>query len=224
MVKKKKIVFSKIPSWANAFLSTKPLIILSNWVLQGMRYMNWRERVYRICTELLVVGFLFFAGLSLVVSIVVAHTLFWLLNGHIFVLLRYIVNISFDQKAFWKYAEQINRRMKKRTYIAACAAFGSISRDTFSVTSDYDVRIIRKQGLLSSVRAFNACAYERLLAFLSGFPIDIYVFDPGDLDEKIDSSENPVIMCDPQGILKKKYGQKARMFSDILTNIGKGTV
>lgn len=217
MVKRKNIEISCFPVWLNKVLSTKMVIILSNWTLQGMRYMNWRERTYRLLCEGLCIVLL--AGLlkgAFIVIILAVHTGFWLFNGHFFVLMRYIFDIRFKEERFWMYVKKIAERMKKRSYVRGCVAFGSISRGRFSNTSDFDVRVISKPGPLSLLKSCNAVAYERFLAFWCCFPIDIYVFDHQDLDKKISPLEDPLIICDPEGSLGDKYKDRARPILSIM--------
>jgi hypothetical protein len=93
-----------------------------------------------------------------------------------------------------------NRVSYSRRFFLAVVAFGSLSKGQFSASSDFDVRFIRRKGLIASIMAFNYCTFERTKAFLNAFPLDAYVFDLEDIDNKIESDEPPIIMFDPNSI------------------------
>ena len=196
------------------FFQSKTGLVLSYWVSQGMRYMNKYERLHRICSEIIItaVFVLFLAqatsrGLALAISFLVVHTLFFLFNGHFYVLMRYIVNRKNDPEKFLVFLEGLHKRIKK-PYLLGGAAFGSLSKGKFGHSSDFDVRLLRKKGFLNSLKAFNYCSLERAKAFFRAFPLDIYVFDVEELKFKIKPDELPIILFDPECVLENMYQKK----------------
>ena len=192
------------------FLESRTGIVLSNWLNQGIRYMNSFERLYRMVTEIFVIFILFLFlsrlihySIAIAISVLIVHTLFWLFNGHFFVLMRYISNRPNDPSRFIYYIKCLNERVRKKKFLLAAAGFGSLSKGKFSSSSDFDLRLMRKKGIINSILAFNYAALERAKAFLSAFPLDIYVFDLEEIKYKIRSDEPPIILYDPEGALSK---------------------
>jgi hypothetical protein len=193
-----------------SFLQSRPGVIISNWTCQGMPYMNRYERLYRVTIEIIVIAILSWAVANLMdyykalfASILVVHTLFWSFNGHFYVLMRYLKERKHDPMRFIAYIEGINERLQGKSFLRGAVAFGSLSKDKFSGSSDFDMRFLRKQGLINSLRAFNYCALERARAFFQHFPLDIYVFDLEEIPRKIKGDEPPIIIWDPEGIFHR---------------------
>jgi len=141
---------------------------------------------------------------AFLVSILLVHTLFWLFNGHFYVLMRYLNERNNDPMRFLRYIEELYERVKGREFLRAVVGFGSLSRGAFSPSSDFDVRFLMKPGFGNRVKAFNLCAWERARAFVQGFPLDIYVFELEDLARKIREDEPPIIIRDPEGIFHQR--------------------
>lgn len=203
------------------FLQSRIGVILSNWTTQGMRYMNRYERVYRIILELsmisvfsLLLARILNNFIATLISFLTIHTLFWIFNGHFYVLMRYISNRQSDPNKFILYINKMHERVNNKTFLSAVVAFGSLSKGEFSTSSDFDVRFIRRNGLINSIMAFSYCALERTRAFLNAFPLDIYVFDLNEIKDKIKPDEPPIIMYDPNGILGDKYKKEKIDFTD----------
>jgi hypothetical protein len=165
--------------------------------------------------------------LAILVSFLTVHTLFWIFNGHVFVLMRYISSRRNDPAKFISYIEKMHQRVNSNPFLLAVVAFGSLSKGGFSATSDFDVRFIRKRGFINSIRAFNLCSKERARAFFHAFPLDIYVFDLEEIQHKINPDEPPVIMSDPDGIISMYRKDKVdfhdfyRRFSEKFAGAGK---
>lgn len=203
--------------WQNpqlvAFLQSRPGLLLSNWLCQGMRYMNPYERLYRLATEALaalLLAWLLSARLSpfpaCCSALAMAHTGYWLFNGHFFVLWRYLSERRLDPGRFLAYVEDLQARLRTPDFLRAVVAFGSLSRDAFHGSSDFDVRLVWRKGFLNALRAFNFCALERARALLAGFPLDIYVFELREIPRKIRPDEPAIVLMDPEGIFRQRPG------------------
>jgi len=214
----------------NSFFSTKVGTIISNWVAQGMLYMNKYEIGYRIFIEIIVISifvFIFHKLISLkffksvVFSFLLTHSLFWILNGHFFVLMRYIVNWKNNPQKFINYVKNLQKRVERKKFILGAAVFGSVARGNFSVSSDLDLRLIRKRGFLNTFLILNYCIKERFYAFFHMFPLDVYVFDIEELTKKINPDEPALILSDPLGVLKRLYREKIIEFDDFYDKVNK---
>lgn len=195
------------------FLETKFGIVLSNWIFQGILYMEVPEKIFKIFFELVLFCLIFIllhhASESIIavllISLSIAHTANWLLNGHFFVLGRYLGITHTSPQRFIEYPERIKRRLISKKSIEAVAFFGSLSRGTFSSTSDLDIRIIRRKGILNS---FLACFWgftERSRSLFCKYPLDLYVIRHKYSLEKISKDEKPIMIFDKTGFFKKLY-------------------
>jgi hypothetical protein len=194
-----------------SFLQSRPGVLISNWLCQGMVYMNRYERLHRLVLEACLILIIFWVAVPLmgslktvIVAFLIAHTFFWIFNGHFYVLMRYLAERKNDPAQFIAYIEGINERVQGKDFLAAVVAFGSLSKEKFSASSDFDMRLLRKPGFINSIRAFNLCALERARAFIHAFPLDIYVFDVEELRQKIRADEPPVIMMESEEILESE--------------------
>jgi hypothetical protein len=191
-----------------AFLQSRPGVLFSNWIFQGMRYMNRYEVLHRLVLETCLILLLLACArwlsipgaLAVLVAALLGHSIFWLFNGHFFVLMRYLSERHNDPQRFLSFIEGLHERVKGRDFLLAVVGFGSLSRNTFSPSSDFDVRFLMRRGFLNRVKAFNLCALERARAFAQRFPLDIYVFDRSEISRKIRGDEPPIIFWDPEGL------------------------
>lgn len=193
--------------------------IFTNWVLQGMLYMNIVEIVYKLLLDVVFMLILFSllsyetTVYNFFVVFFVAHTLNWILNCQPIALLMHIDIGSNNAGNFISYIEHLDARIKTKKYLAACAAYGSLSIGGYKPTSDIDIRVIMKPDMWSKVRAANFCFIERFRAFLSGFPLDLYAFTLDEVKYKMSPKEPPILFYDPEGILNQTYDELV-MFND----------
>jgi hypothetical protein len=72
-----------------------PIIILRYWIIQGMLFMNNVERIHRIFVEIVFFIPIYFVLLDIdihkriLLSIVIAHTLSCVFNGHLFAMMAH---------------------------------------------------------------------------------------------------------------------------------------
>lgn len=193
-------------------LKTQFGVMLSNWLAQGMLYMNWYERFLKLAINLvLVILPLWAIGLPftptiLVAAFLLAHTLNWVFNGHFFVLMRYVRPFPKTEEEFQSFVGKLKIWGVESKCVNAIAIYGSYCRNRLHENSDLDVRVIVEKGLMNSICGAIFCAVARWRAFFATFPLDIYLSVAGAGLEKLRDDENPVIIVDKTSELSKHYG------------------
>lgn len=197
--------------WLVEFFQSKPGRILSNWVLQGVLYMNPVEVVVKFGLDILLTVLCWIligrphSVIGWLAAWLLAHTINWLINGQPIAMRRHLDWGKNDPRRFIDYIETFERRLQKQSYLAAAASFGSLSRGGYKDTSDIDLRVVMRPGLVNRLRAAIFCVVERLRAAINQFPLDLYAFDLEELLRKMSREEVPVIFYDPDGMLAHVY-------------------
>jgi len=193
-------------------LKTKLAVIASNWVFQGMRYMNVYEISLKLLLDLFFIFLLmtfFFEDvpffLALVISIIISHTINWIINGHIFVLMRYVAPVPKTEQHFEDFIKQMEAAALKWKSVDGVAIYGSYCRGTLHKYSDLDVRVITSPGDMNAVKASVFCFYQRLIAFFQLFPLDVYCCDKMEFLDQLRDDEIPFILIDHSGRLTERY-------------------
>jgi predicted nucleotidyltransferase len=190
----------------NSLFKYRFFIIITNWIFQGMLYADKTERSFRLLIDLILI-FLLFPVISylisnlyivFVLSFFIAHTINWVFNGQLFVLGRYLGIKPNKQNEFLDYLNELKIRVERESSIQFVAAYGSMSREELSDTSDLDVRIIRKDGVINGIRACLFGFKERSKALFNRFPLDLYVIDSKNQLSKMRSDEEPIIIYNTQ--------------------------
>ncbi|GAM10719.1 hypothetical protein OR1_03012 [Geobacter sp. OR-1] len=180
-------------------------IIASYWLFQGMLYMDRREAAFKIFLDSILVGLLVVLHVNIVVSILIAHSINMFINGHLYVLRKNIGKCHSNPKDFIAYVEKMYLRIQGIKFLTGAAAYGSLSRNEFKSSSDYDLRVFPANNATSWLKAVVWVFIERFRALLHGFPLDIYAFNLEVHDRKIRSDEPPIVIFDPLGIIARKY-------------------
>lgn len=188
-----------------------PILTFSSWLFQGILYMDTTEKLFKILIDILFFMPIYFVLrsyclLSVSVAIVLAHTINWIFNGQLFVLLKNLKLTKTKSECFIQYLNELKKRIEKENSILAAAAFGSLSREQLKEISDLDVRIIRKRGVVYGLRACFFVLLERSRAFFNKFPLDIYVLDSFKSLTKL--NEQPILLHDSKSMLKEYYRNK----------------
>ena len=212
-----------------------PVIILRYWIVQGMVFMNNIERMYRVVFELFIFLIIFAMMndlamyLRVLISLLIAHTLSILLNGHLFAMMTHDLfwfALYKDNKKFFNYLDRMHKRISisNPSYLDGVVFFGSLARGIFRETSDLDVRFLAKPGFCNGIKSSHFVFKERLRAFFAGFPIDAYMFaSEQEVRAKMDVKNEPpvylyssgqsLIRMFPEAISYRKFKKK---FSNIL--------
>ena len=189
--------------------------IASNWVFQGMRYMNAYEVALKLVLDVLLAAMLLvllFAAatpVAIVVAFILAHTLNWIFNGHFFVLMRYVSPVPKTEQQFEDYVDDLRTDVARKSYIHGVAIYGSYCRGTLHKFSDLDVRVMAEPGSLSAVLASVYCFRLRFLAFFKTFPLDIYSCNDIEFLRRLRDDEVPVILLDRHSVLADLYAGKS---------------
>jgi hypothetical protein len=180
-------------------------IILTYWLFQGMRYMDVREVILKLSLDILITCLFIALGVNFLLSILLSHTINMFCNGHFYVLMKNIGRGKTDPCYFIDYVDSFNSRVQKASFLIGAASYGSLSRNGYKPTSDFDVRIFPKNTFYCWLKSVIWVSFQRLQAFLGRFPLDIYVFDLDVVKKKMRADEPPIILSDPNGILAEKY-------------------
>lgn len=187
----------------------KIVIIITNWIFQGILYADRTERMFKIILDisLTILLFLVIANfdpiIRLMISFFISHTLNWIFNGQLFALAKNFGIVHNDPERIIEYAQGIKNRASKCKSICCVAIYGSLVRGEIKSTSDLDMRIIRNPGILNGLIACIFGLKERFRALISGFPIDMYIIDSPKHLLKMNPQEFPEILYDPTNVLNR---------------------
>lgn len=188
----------------------KIVVIITNWIFQGLLYADRTEKTFKITFDLLLTALLFLIipnsdlVIGLTTSFFISHSFNWIFNGQLFALAKNFRLVHNEPERIIKYADGIKNRASNNKSINCVAVYGSLVRGEIKSTSDLDMRIIRNPGILNG---FYACIFgfkERFRALVSRFPLDLYVIDSPKHLLKMSSNEVPEILYDPTNILNMK--------------------
>ncbi|NOX08335.1 MAG: hypothetical protein GXP22_02390 [Gammaproteobacteria bacterium] len=199
-------------TFLGTILKTRIAVIASNWVFQCMRYMNIYELSLKLLIDLVFVVIImsFFMegipfGLALLISLVIAHTINWIINGHIFVLMRYVAPVPKTEQHFEDFIVKMKSAAMTWDSIDGVAIYGSYCRGSLHKFSDLDVRVLTHPGVMNAIYGALFCFYQRLIAFFDIFPLDIYCCDKMEFLDQLRDDENPFILIDHSGRLTARY-------------------
>jgi hypothetical protein len=210
----------KLPGWIQnvhlaGLLQSVPGVLLSYWLFQGMLYMGSRERIFKVLVDILLTVLFWSFGVSLLMAIILAHTVNMFINGHFFAMLSHIGVGAIEPADFIGYVERLHGRIQRQRFLLGAAAYGSLSKNLFRATSDIDLRVFPGKGSLSWPKAVFWVFRERFRALINSFPLDVYSFDFDSIDAKMKADEPPIIFFDPQGNIAGKYRNHVQ-FGDFL--------
>jgi len=158
--------------------------LLSHWAFQGLFYMGWTERLFKIGSELLLIVLFVLVlqtvlswKIALLVSFLIAHTLNFLFNGQLWAALKCFDLVQTPDDKFFSYIDALAHRARREPSIQALMVYGSLARNEKTLHSDFDARIVRKPGFINGVRVCVFLLCERSRALLTRFPLDMYIVD-----------------------------------------------
>ena len=173
--------------------------VAMHWAFQSLFYMDRTERRFKLLLDVT----LGVAGMALLsiwcswpiawtLAFLAAHTLNFLFNGHLWGALKHYGLVSVSYEAFSSYAQGFGARARRETSIRRVAIYGSLARHCWSTSSDLDVRLVRKPGLINGARACWFVLRERSRALIARFPLDAYVLDDERSLQKLSTEEEPI--------------------------------
>jgi len=185
-----------------------------------MLYMDVREIILKLMIDAIMIIILYSIGINIIICVILAHTFNMFFNGHYYAMKSHMGFHETTVLNFLNYVEMLQKRMSKKSYFCGAAAYGSLSRNQFKPSSDIDIRVFPKRGLINWTRTVLWVFIERLRAFLKAFPLDMYAFDMAVIDKKMRVDEPPIIFSDPEKIVAEKYPHHVP-FDTFLSNFKK---
>lgn len=174
------------------------------WIFQGIFSLGKEEFIFRVSSELLIVGFIgyylytkfcfkYFLIL-LLISLFIVHTFYWLLNDSFWV---YIL-LSFEKMKnpgiFNMLKFSLNVKLFMFRYCDLILIYGSICRNEFHERSDLDM-IAVKRNSLAGFLSYPVASLIRAYAFFKKIPLSLYVFERVDyIYKRIRKDEIPIIL------------------------------
>ncbi len=196
------------------------------WAHQGFFYLDHTQRI----------GWLVFEGTATIlvaclsaclgriplfhlrlwaVSLFLAHTLNWVLNGNWWagMLFTFPRLRNRGDQATCDYLNRMAGRLKRSRAISGAMIFGSVSRGQWHERSDLDMRLLRRRGLLNGIAGVLALWRERWIALWARQPLDLYLADDIRFLMKMRPDEPPVFLKkdDPRLDLAYPDGKETRL-------------
>jgi len=205
----------KIPKFIRVLLSF-PI----NWFFQGILFMDKTEKMCKILFSFFLTISLYFLvkkmwAISTIkvffLSFIVAHSLNLIFNGDVFFLLKNLNLVNKKPEEYFNYAWYLKEKTMKEKWVLCAAIYGSASRGKLTSSSDLDIRIVRKSGLRNAVNACKFVMQERTIAFFKKFPLDIFILDDVNNLKSFARDNIPIILHDPQQILRKIYREVKKL-------------
>lgn len=181
------------------------MTIISAWTFQGMLLLNWRETTIKLLLDVLLTCILYVVGLPLLLSFFIAHTLNYMFNGQAKAVYNHMGAGNKPAIDFYKGTLSMKKRLDKTNCIAAAIAYGSLSRGCYKLTSDIDIRIIPKKGEWNYWKTCFWALKERCIAFVTGYPLDMYVFTLEKTKSVMRSDELPIMVLEKDECAKQVY-------------------
>jgi hypothetical protein len=205
-----------------------PVVITRYWLVQGMSYMNWTERAHRLTAETAfsllawwALGLVLNGWSRFLLAVVAGHTASMVFNGHLFALFKHDLcwfGFYKELPEFLAYVQRLQLRLLTRRPrgLARAEIYGSLTRGSFSQTSDLDLRFIARAGFANGFLVAHAVFVERMRASLSRFPLDLYMFHSEDeLRAKMNvAKEKPLV------IYGTDEGAQALSVTDLSRRVG----
>jgi hypothetical protein len=174
-----------------------------HWVFQGLLYMDLTERRFKLMLDVIltVVGGIILSRwlpwpLGGLIAFLIAHTLNFLFNAQLWVVLKHYGLVSHTYETFENYTRDIAKRINAEPSLMYAAVYGSRVRAAWRPSSDLDIRLVRGYGWKNGVRACSFVLIERTRAFWRGFPLDIYVLDSFVPLSRLRADEPPLVLLD----------------------------
>ena len=184
-------------------LSHSWIVLLSNLIFQGIRYMSLGEKIYKICITLIFGLLLNIIIHNIWISLIIGHILNYILNGQFYVVFRYLSSKQvMSRKDLEEYIDFMKVEMQKFNVLDVLV-IGSFCRGKMSSTSDLDIRIYHKPDFFSSIKAYFMATRLRFYGLIYKFPIDVYCFSDLTFLDKIKKDEIPVNFLENRDFLNK---------------------
>jgi predicted nucleotidyltransferase len=193
----------KNKSFLSYVLSLRVVVLLSNIIFQGIRYMSLGEKIYKLSMTLAFALIVYVFLDNILSSIIIGHLLNYILNGQFYVVFRYLSSKqTMSKEDLDEYIGLIEKYIKIYKPLDVLV-IGSFCRGKMSKTSDLDIRLYHKNDFQSSLKAYLMATTLRFIGLWIKFPIDIFCFSDISFLDKISKDEIPVNFLRNDNILEK---------------------
>ena len=184
------------------------MIFLSAWIFQGILIMNWREAVVKVGFTAVFAAAFWSLGMAIVPAVLIAHTLNFAFNGQLYAMYTHMGATHVTARHFLEETERASRQCRRRSYIDAAIAYGSLSRGCFKSTSDIDLRLVPAGSEWSWWRAVFYALWMRCEAFVRHYPLDLYVYSGPVCARRMRSDELPIMLAERDGCMRSIYPKR----------------
>ncbi len=199
------------------YKATRWILILTNWVSQGIWHMDKTEQIYKIFFTLFftfVSYFIlsFFLNINSniflgILSFIISHTINWIVNGNLYTLFVHRLLIGETKKEdFFSYLEDLKKRVESEDSIRAIYCYGSMSRGELKEKSDLDISFLREKGLTNAIKSILFFTKEKKIAQSIKIPSESFLCDEISCFKKRYSiNESPIVVYDKYNITERYY-------------------
>ncbi|MCR4307971.1 MAG: nucleotidyltransferase domain-containing protein [Candidatus Berkelbacteria bacterium] len=195
----KKILKSK---WGR-FRLIRNLVI--GWISHSLQDRDRGEIAVHLAVEIIVFGVILIvmcsSGSSSLIALgsafLIAHTMMFLLDGQLHCYIHdgipSMQNAGIDEAVM--YLSLVREAYSKTDSVFAVLVYGSFCRQEFRRRSDLDIRVIRRPGVWSLVRAIFIGFRLRYLSIPKSLPTDLLIVDSMEFVRKqMREDEHPVVL------------------------------
>ena len=220
MQPKAKIYRFRATSPAGLFESRNCLVILAvNWLFQGMRGMEPKELGFRLLLLALLSGLAAWPLASLLgmppltalaLGLAIGHSLNFLLNGQLWVVLRYCPGYRREPRQLARAIGALLDDVAGRRWLGEAVLLGStVTRlQTPGSRADIDLRLIFPPGLAGWLQTNLYLLRLRAAAACHGLPLDVYAYDHPAVLRRFDQREPMGIILDRELRLKRGFANR----------------
>jgi hypothetical protein len=195
------------------------LILAANWLAQGIRGMDAKELSFRllltaVLTVIAVWSIRTATGAdpltALASGLLVAHTLNFVVNGQLWVCLRYCPLYHRDPGALARDLEALLDDVARRAWLVEAVVLGStvtrLARP--GPRADVDLRLIFPPGLDGWLRTNLLLLELRARALVRRLPLDVYAYEHPASLRRFDQTEPLGIVLDRQARLRRGFANR----------------
>ncbi len=202
---KKKIRDNKILRWG---------LIFSSIIAQGIRHADKTEKMYRIIFTIIsssIIYLLYPYDIAqfekIIFSILIGHFINFLVNCNVFVIIiHFLMVVKLRKDRAFSYLYDMRDKLINQDWIEYSVVFGSISRGNIKPSSDIDISIVRKKGVINGFKSIYWSIIYKKIAELKAIPLELYISDSKENSiERYSYESIPVILTDPQSIVHNYY-------------------
>jgi hypothetical protein len=196
-------------------------ILLVNWIFQGMRGMQSKELSFRLVLELacvVAVGTMAWSlgvgtAASLLIGLLVGHTINFLFNGQFWVCARYCQSYQGTAQSVARATIDLAAELSALPWLLEVAFIGSRARSGLpSDRSDIDLRLVFPPGTTGWWKTNLLLMRLRTRALLRSVPLDLYAYDRPDALKRFNQEEPLLVVKDADARLRQMFPMRCKSF------------